>query len=89
MDQFVIKKRTIRCLLVLVLLLRRAVQNVNSRRPDTSGASVTDFFCARSQNHQYTSDGTHRQSIDSHFGQRSDYQAVGSVTAVATIIKIR
>ena len=59
-DRFIVKKRTIRCPLVLVLLLRRAERNVNSRQPDTSGASAAAIFCSRSRNRQHTSDGTHR-----------------------------
>ena len=38
------KNRTIRCPLVIVLLLNRAERNVNSRRPEKFGASATVFF---------------------------------------------
>ena len=82
------KKGTIRCHLVLVLLRRRAVRYVNSRRTDKSAASATRFFCSRSQNRQYTSDDTLRRGIDPRFGRRLDFGAVGSVLAAATMVKV-
>ena len=73
--------------LVLVLLLERAEQNVNGRRPRTAGASATVIFGSSSRNRQHTSDGIHRRGTDSRLGRRSDYQAVSSVSAAATMVK--
>ena len=54
-----------------------------------AGASAAGFFGLGSRNRQHTSDGTYRRGIDSCLWCRSDFGAVGGVSAAATMVLIR